>query len=185
MQPPIFDDAGCHIHMNWLDLVLALILVIFAWRCFWLGFIKSVGSLIGLVAGSLVASYFYLKLFGMIGIAFGGLDNIGKVVCFFLLFAVFARLVYLVFVALDKAYDFLSIIPFLGPINNLAGAIFGVLIGLFFCSLLIYVSVRFFPAEGWFGSGLVGSKLAPYFLLAAKLLAPLLSGGLKSLKSII
>lgn len=171
--------------MNWLDFALIAILVIFAWRCFWLGFIKSVGSFIGLVVGSLVASYFYLNLFEIIKIGFGGLDNIGKVVCFFLLFAVFSRLVYVVFVALDKVYDFLSIIPFLGPINNLAGAIFGLLIGLFFSSLVIYVSVRFFPAESWFGLGLVGSKLVPYLLLSAKVLAPLFSDGLKGLKSII
>lgn len=171
--------------MNILDYILIAILISFAIRCFALGFIKSFGSLIGLVIGSFVASYAYLKLFEIVKFIFGGYDNIGKVVCFFLLFALVSRLVYFVFVALDKAYDFLSIIPFLGPINNLAGAILGFLIGVLFCGLVVYVVGRYFPAGNTFGTWLKGSLLAPYLSLVIKILLPMLSGSLKSIKSFV
>jgi uncharacterized membrane protein required for colicin V production len=171
--------------MNWLDFILIAILVIFTWRYFRLGFIKSLGSLVGLAAGAVIASYTYLKLFGLIKVIFGGFDNIGKVVCFFLLFIILSRLIYFVFAALDKIYNFISIIPFLSSINNLAGAILGALIGLLVCSLVLYVGSRFFAANGLVGEWMIGSRLAPYLLLAAKFLTPIMSIGLKNLKSII
>jgi uncharacterized membrane protein required for colicin V production len=171
--------------MNILDYILIAVLILFAVRCFWLGFIKSFGSLIGLIIGSVVASYAYLKLFELIKFIFGGYDNLGKVVCFFLLFAVFSKLVYFIFVALDKAYDFLSIIPFLGPINNLAGAILGLLIGILFCGLAVYVMGRYFPVNETFGGWLKASLLAHYLSLIIKLLLPILSESLKSLKTFI
>ncbi len=121
----------------------------------------------------------------MIKPAFFGMDNIGRLICFFLLLAVFSRIVYVIFVALDKAYDFISIIPFLGSINNMAGAILGALVGLLFCGIAVYIGARFLPADGYLGKTLVESQFAPYFVLAAKIFSPLLSSGLKALKTLI
>jgi uncharacterized membrane protein required for colicin V production len=170
--------------MNWFDIVLIVTLIAFVWRCFWLGFIKTFGSFVGLVVGAIVGSYAYDKLFSIIRPAFFGMDNIGRLICFFLLLVVFSRIVYMIFVALDKAYDFISIIPFLGSINNMAGAILGALVGLLVCGAIVYAGARFFPASGYLGKILVESQFAPYFVLLFKILTPLVSTGIKAVKAL-
>ncbi len=170
--------------MNWLDIVLIAILIAFIWRCFWLGFIKTFGSFVGLIVGGLIGIYAYEKLFSMIRPVFFGLDNIGRLICFFLLLVVFSRIIYIIFVALDKAYDFISIIPFLGSINNMAGAILGTIVGLFVCGVIIYMGARFFPAGTYLGKIVVESMFAPYFILVVKILTPLFVTGWQAVKSL-
>jgi uncharacterized membrane protein required for colicin V production len=158
--------------MNWLDIVLVLIVVAFAWRCFWLGLIKSLGSLVGLAVGFIAANFTYLKLFTIVKPFFGGLDNIGRAVCFIFLFILLSRLIYMIFVALDKVYDFISIIPFLGVINNLAGGALGIVIGVIFTTILVILATKFFPADGFIGKLLEGSLLSSYLANIISLLSP-------------
>lgn len=169
--------------MNWLDLLFIAILIAFVWRCFWLGFIKTFGSFVGLVIGFLAAAYGYEKLLHLIRPVFFGMDNIGRLICFILLLVVFSRIVYIIFVALDKAYDFISIIPFLGSINNMSGAVLGAIVGLFICGMMVYAGARFLPAGSYLGKTLVESQFAPYFVLAVKIISPLLSSGWKAVKA--
>ncbi len=158
--------------MNWLDLILILLIVGFTWRCFSLGLIKSLGSLVGLVVGFIAANFTYLRLFSLVKPFFGGLDNIGRVACFLFLFILLARLIFMIFVALDKIYDFISIIPFLGVINNISGAILGLIIGIVFAAILVILAARFFSSGSFIGNWLEGSLLSSYLIGSIKLLAP-------------
>jgi membrane protein required for colicin V production len=171
--------------MSWLDIVLLIILFTCLWRGFSAGLIKSVGSFVGIIAGAFVASHFYEVSFQLIKGLFGGLDNIGRVVCFIIVFIIASRLIYLLFVLLDKTYNLLSIIPFLKSINHISGGLLGLLVGVVALGLFLYVVAKFTPAESYFGNLLTHSQIAPWLLVTAKILMPLLSGSLKDLKSIL
>jgi uncharacterized membrane protein required for colicin V production len=171
--------------VNWLDVALIIFLAGFVWRGYFTGLIKSVGSFAGVIVGASIASYFYLQFYGLIDQFFGGLDNIGHVISFFIIFIIASKIIYLIFAALDKTYNFISIIPFLKSINRLAGAALGLIIGALITSLLLYVAAKYLPLGAAFDSALVGSKIAPWLLIIANAFLPVLSGGLKSLKTMI
>ena len=171
--------------MSIFDIILLVVLAGCALRGLTTGLIKTVGSLVGLIGGAFLASHFYLALFALISNWFAGYDNIGKVVCFIVIFVIASWIIHLIFVVLDKTYDFLSVIPFLKSINRLAGAILGLLVGGLVIGLLLYVATKYFPFGTTIGNWLSNSQVAPYLLGAAKILLPFLSGSLKSLQSII
>jgi membrane protein required for colicin V production len=171
--------------MNGLDIILVIFLVICLWRGFAAGLIKSIGSFFGIIGGAFIASHFYELLFQLIKNWFGGYDNIGRVVCFIVLFVLASRLISLIFAMLDKTYNLISIIPFLKSINHIAGGILGLLVGAIILGLLVYVVAKYAPAGTMVGDWLLKSQIAPNLLIFAQILLPILSGSLKDLKSIL
>jgi uncharacterized membrane protein required for colicin V production len=170
---------------NWLDIVLIIFLAGFVWRGYFTGLIKMVGSFLGIIAGAAIASRLYLLLFDYIRPVFGGLDNLGRVASFLIVFALASRIIYWIFAFLDKTYDLLSIIPFLKSINRLSGAILGLIVGALATSLLFYVAVKYLPLGGFFDEAISDSKIAPWLLIIANAFLPVLSEGLKNLKAMI
>ena len=168
--------------INWLDAVLLILLISSTWRGYSTGLIKAVGSFAGVIVGASIASYFYLRFYGLVDRFFGGLDNIGYVVSFFI---IASKIIYLIFAALDKTYNFIAIIPFLKSINHLAGAFLGLIIGSLITSLLLYVVAKYLPIGNAFDSALAASKISPWLLIIANAFLPVLSGSLKSLKAMI
>lgn len=170
---------------NWLDIIITLLVGGFIWRGYMTGLIKTVGSFAGVILGAAIASRLYLLVFDFIKPVFFGLDNIGRVISFLLVFAIFSKIIYLIFAALDKTYDFLTIIPFLKSINRLGGAILGLVVGALIISLIFYVCAKYIPLNGFIDEVLSNSRISPWLLVVADVFLPILSGGLKSLKSII
>lgn len=171
--------------VNWFDVILIVFIAGFVWRGYFTGLIKSVGSLAGVILGAAISSRLYLLFFDLIKPIFGGLDNIGRVFSFLIVFVVASKIIYLIFAALDKTYDFLTIIPFLKSINRLGGAILGLVIGALITGLLLYVCAKYIPLNGFFDSALASSKISPWLLPIANAFLPVLSAGLKGLKAAI
>jgi len=171
--------------MTFFDIILIIILLFFAFRGFSLGLIRMVGSLIGTIVGAIAASYFYLNLFNLTKNWFNDFENLGKVVCFLVVFIVASNIIVFLFNVLDKAYNFISIIPFLKTINRLGGAVLGFLVGSLILGLIIYVVAKYAVISSLFGDWLVSSEVAPFLLILAKILMPLLSISFNSIKSII
>ncbi len=171
--------------MTFFDVVLILIMLAFAFRGFAMGLIRMLGSLAGTLVGAFVASYFYLSFFNLIGSWFNGFENLAKVVCFLVLFIIASNIVVMIFSMLDKTYNFLSIIPFLKTINRLCGAILGFVVGALILGLILYVVAKYAGVSTLLGTWLIHSKITPFLLILAKILMPILSFSLKSLKSII
>jgi membrane protein required for colicin V production len=171
--------------MSGFDIVLIVILAICFFRGLASGLIKSIGAFLGIIGGAFLASHFYLTLFPYTQKWFGGYDNIGKVVCFIVIFIVASWLIHILFMLLDKTYNLLSIIPFMKSINRLAGGILGLLVGAIVLGLLIYVISKYAPAGTAIGNWLLNSKVAPWLLSIAQILMPLLSGSLKNIQSLL
>jgi len=147
--------------MNWLDLLIVGILAWFTFRAFTNGLIREVVSLLGLIAGVALAGAFYDDLSANLEfviedattrrlIAFGAIF-IGTTVAGMVIAAV-----------LHTAASML----FLGPLDRLGGAAFGLVKGLLLVQILL-VAVSVFPAQTSVARAAAESTLAPVFLRAA------------------
>jgi len=167
------------------DVILLILLSGFIFYGFFFGLIRTIGSLVGVIAAAFLASRFYLEFFGYFVKFFFGYNNLGKVLSFLILFSLITKVVSFLFSLLDKVFGLLSIIPFLKTINRLAGAIFGFIEGALALGLILYVSSRYALINTLFGSWMANSQLAPFFLKVANLITPLLPEVLKKLQSLI
>lgn len=168
-----------------IDVILLLILAGFVFYGLFFGLIRAVGTFIGVIVGAWLASHFYLTLYSWIDPVFFGFENLGKVLSFLIVFSLTNRLVCFAFYLLDKVFGIISIIPFLKTINRLAGAIFGLAAGALALGLTIFVISRYAILEHWLGQWLLESNLAPKLLQFTKILMPVLSDSLITLKGLI
>ncbi|MCU0680457.1 MAG: CvpA family protein [Planctomycetes bacterium] len=167
------------------DIVLIVIVAGFVFYGLFLGLIKMVGNLVGLVIGAWAASHFYLQLFGWLSQFIHGWDNTMKVVSFFIIFGLVSRLVVIAFSFVEKIFNILSIIPFLKLINRLAGAILGCLEGLLTVGIILFMISRYSVVSSLLGSWLVDSQITPYLLRFVNILSPFFPEALRLLKSIV
>ncbi|NCN25489.1 hypothetical protein COT94_02285 [Candidatus Falkowbacteria bacterium CG10_big_fil_rev_8_21_14_0_10_37_14] len=167
------------------DIILLLFLAGFVFYGLFFGLIRTVGSILGVVVGTWVASRVYLWVFSLVGSLAFGHENTGKVIVFIVCFTVINRIIGLLFAMIDRTYHLLTFVPFLKTINRLGGVVLGFLEGGLVLGLLLYVSARYVPAGIWAATQIQDSGLAPFFLDFANWLVPLLPEILRQLKSII
>jgi len=165
------------------DLILLILLGGFVLFGIWFGFIHTLGSLIGVIAGAFVAGHYYAAL-ATWGVFIWGDGDLGKVIAFIIILLFVNRVVGLFFYIFDRIFEFMEIIPFLTSINRLAGGLLGFLEGAFTIGLILYFLGRY-PVNEWLTSQLQGSQFAPWLVGMAKVLTPLLPELLQKLKSVI
>ncbi len=168
--------------MTIFDLVLLLILFGFIWFDFWLGLIYAVGSLVGVVAASVLASRWYEFVATKLSFIFGTHADLGKIICFVVLYIVIWRLVVFIFSLINKTFNILTFIPFLKSINRLAGAALGFLEGALILGLVLFFLSNF--PIGWLVDLINQSAVAQFLIKIAKILWPLLPIGLKKMHDI-
>ena len=162
------------------DIILLIILSSFVFYGLFFGLIRTLGSLIGWLAGLWLTFVFYLTVFDWVKNLFFGHELAGKVITFIVLFTLINRLIGFIFVLLDRTFDLISIIPFLKTINRLAGAALGFIEGGLVLGLaLLFISETAF--SGW----LAASKVAPFLIGFAKAIMPLLPGLLERVKGVM
>ncbi|MFH1427862.1 MAG: CvpA family protein [Patescibacteria group bacterium] len=171
--------------MTIFDTILLVILAGFVFYGLFYGLIRTLGSLVGVIAGAYLASRWYLIIFDYAQDLFFGYNNLGKVLTFIILFTIINRLIGWLFSILDKTFNILSIIPFLKTINRLAGAVFGFIEGALVLGLVLYVASRYAILGTFFGKWLVNSEIAPFLLRFVEVLKPLLPEVLKKLQGLI
>jgi membrane protein required for colicin V production len=167
------------------DIVLAVILATFIFSGLRKGLIRSLGSIVGLILGAFVASHFYLTFFEWGRSLAGDHEAIGKVIAFIVLFIVVTSLINLVFFLIEKVFNLLAIIPGSRYINNILGALLGLLEGSLFLGLIVFVASRYAIIGNLFGDNLAKSVIAPWLLKIVNIVLPILPEALKALKSII
>lgn len=110
--------------MNWIDLAILLVLASFVvggWRA---GFIIVMGKLVSLVVAVIAAAYAMTWLSGLFDVTWAE-HPVGAVIAFITIAGLASRLVMLAFALLHQAWRVVSIIPFMGPLNRLFGAVAG------------------------------------------------------------
>jgi membrane protein required for colicin V production len=171
--------------MSIFDVILVIILSGFVFYGLFFGLIRTFGTFLGVIVGAVIASRFYLPIASWLEPFFFGYNNLGKVIVFILVFSLVNRLVGFAFYLLDRAFNILSIIPFLKTINRLGGLALGFLTGSLALGLVLYVASKYSILESFFGHWLQNSEVAPFLIKFASLLLPLLPEFLKKLQSLI
>ena len=166
--------------MSIIDAILLIILAGFVFYGLFFGLIRTLGSIISLVAGLWLTFIFYLTVFGWVKNLFFSHELAGKIIVFIVLFTLINRLIGFIFALIDRTFDLLSVIPFLKTINRLAGAALGFIEGGLVLGLaLLFISETAF--SGW----IAASKVAPFLMSFAKAVTPLLPGLLERVKGVM
>ena len=139
--------------MNWLDIVIAIMLILPIFTGLKQGLIKSAISLAGLMIGVVVASNYYHALGDRL--TFITNEDFANIAAFALILLVI-MIIANVIAALLKVT---AKIVLLGWVDHLGGAVFGLLMGAIFMGAILATIVKFF------GSNLIVDSLLAGILL--------------------
>ncbi len=130
--------------MNWLDILIAALLVFLAFSGFKMGLIKAVFAMASLVIGVVLAGQFYDSLSERL--TFIHHQDIANIAAFAIILAL---TVVVAGVAGSIVRGFISLTP-LGLVDRLGGAIAGALVGVIIIGAILIVLTRFpyFDIEG-------------------------------------
>lgn len=156
--------------MNYVDIVILVMLVLSALFGFRSGFIQSVCSLIGLIAGIAIASWNYQLVAFHIepAIRNHALANVAGFCIIAFVVMILAGLLGMIVKGLVRGVG-------LGWLDHTLGLIFGVLRGALLATLCIVLVAAFFPEREW----LSNARLAPYFLGFSQITVTITPGELK------
>lgn len=139
--------------MNRIDVVLAIVLVLFAARGFWRGFSREFFGFVGLIGGLVVAAASYAAAATRVPDAVP--ERLRPIVAFA---AIFFAVDFLANVVGALVHRLLGVL-FLSPVNRLAGAVFGVAKGAAMAMITLLLMRAYTPAPA-FVSELEHSRIA-------------------------
>ncbi len=148
--------------LNGFDWVLILILIGSTVSAFSRGIIRVLASIVGLIAGVLIASWNYVALARMLSQWIPSFET-AEVIAFLLTLILVVAAFSLVASLLSRTVAAVG----LGLLDRLLGAVFGVLRGCVIAAVLMTSLAAFSPNLAW----VKNSHLAPYFLAEAHALS--------------
>jgi membrane protein required for colicin V production len=150
--------------MNWLDIVLISIMAIGALTGLWLGIIKAVLFMAGIIVGVVLAGRFHTPLAEQL--TFIPQESIAKIVAF----AIILIGVMVIALVLARLLKWAASMMMLGWVNRLVGAAFGLLLAATFCGALLAAWLHFFEEGVAIQESIVANILISYFPLVLGLL---------------
>jgi uncharacterized membrane protein required for colicin V production len=165
-------------HFNFLDIILLVIGFGYVWGGWWTGLIQSIGGLVGLFVGEVVAGRTYEKFATVMSPVFAGNQIVAKVFAFLLIFLLVAKLVGALFWVVNKMFNIIAIVPGMKFANHVGGAFFGLIEASLFIGIGLQFLVRL-PISASFASFVHNSFVATYALNITGWLVPLLPGVIK------
>ncbi|MFA6537358.1 MAG: CvpA family protein [Patescibacteria group bacterium] len=165
--------------MNILDYILLGFILMTALLGLRKGFLLSLGSIVGIVAGAVLASRFYPLLAG-----FFGNTNTANLVSFILVFGVIIKVVGLLFWLLGKIFQIVTVLPFIATFDRLLGLILGTVKAIFICAVVLNIALKF-PINYWMMEQMTGSIITKVLLNISQIFLPLFPEALKKLKSFL
>ncbi len=163
--------------MNLLDLIIIILIFLSFWEGWRQGFLRALGSLIGFIVGIWVAGHY----FESVAAWFGQEGAFAKIIAFIILYGMVAVIFTIVFWILDKILRF---IPLAKTFNKLLGSILGILEGILFLGIFLYLLSRY-SFWGFLDRWIADSQLAVILVKIAGFLTPLLPEAVRLLKSVI
>jgi len=153
--------------MNWLDAAIVIAIAWFTFAAFRAGIIREVVAVIAFVVGVLAAGFYYDDLARDVLLVINN-DTAANVIAFLVLFGAMALAGQLAAILLKQMAGLL----FLGWLDHLAGAAFGLLKGLILVEVFLILFTTY-PCLG-LGDTIRGSAIAPLFLDRGPVLLKLL-----------
>ena len=167
--------------MTIFDLSLLIVILGFAVNGLFRGLIKMVGAIVALVLGIFFASRLYLPFYEWGSNYVSGQENVLKIISFVIVLLVISKLIELIFKFLEKVFKIAAFIPGSRLINNILGAVFGILLGSLLLGTIIYFMTQYLDIGGSISELISSSKIASILLEINKIILPLLPESLKSI----
>jgi membrane protein required for colicin V production len=125
--------------VSWIDIVILLVIGVFVFRNTWIGFLRGLSSLLGIVLGVIFAGRYHVLLHPILA------PWIGKKWVSFVAFLVAFFIVYLsVFILVEILRKFFHR-AHLSWVDRLLGFLFGLIKGILLISLIFLLLATFFP----------------------------------------
>ncbi len=159
-------------------LIILLALLVYGWRT---GLIKTVGGLIGLIVGIILASRYFQIVADWVLPIVDNRENLAKIIGYLVVF-VAVNVIIGIFVSILTSI--FKIIPFLTTLNRLSGAILGLIAGVFGIGFLI-IMIDKFPFSEFVTKYFANSELVPCLVAVASYLTPLLPEAVEQAKGIL
>jgi uncharacterized membrane protein required for colicin V production len=168
--------------MNTTDIALLILLFGFTWAGFWYGLIQTLGGIVGVIAGAVIAGRTYGTAAGWIASA----TNLALTqwVAFMVIFIVVNRLAAIAVGIIGKALNVVSIVPGVKSANRLGGALVGLVEGALVLGLIIAVAEHL-NINATFVQLLDNSSIAKLLSAIGSSLMPLLPVALKCTQELL
>lgn len=123
------------------DIVILVLIALATAYGFFKGLIKSVGYVVSIALGIIVANYYYVVIFKKTGEFlhnYYGYERAGQIIIYFLIFSIVSRLIYMGFILVERLLNAVSILPGMKLLNRLLGGILGLFIVVFAISIIFH-----------------------------------------------
>ncbi|MBI3956870.1 MAG: CvpA family protein [Candidatus Kerfeldbacteria bacterium] len=164
--------------MTTLEIVLLAVIAGFGIVGFAKGLIQAIGSIIGVVIGTIVATRAFDDVAALATPLFGGNQIAASVTAFIVLFLLTSQLVGFVVRLIDQAFKIIALFPGLKLINRVGGLVLGLFEGVLVVGVVLHLvtrlpisneSLTFIRDSFWLRTFLgVGDWLVPLFPEALK-----------------
>jgi len=158
--------------MNWVDIVIVLVALGYAFSGFFQGAIRTVIGFIGLIAGIYLAGQFYPQVSAVL---FASDPSWGPVIAWVIVFAVVNIAAGIIGWVLSRVVKAVL----LGWVDKLVGLAIGAIVGLLTCAALLAVVMKYLPGTD---ATIAGSGLATFLLDKFPLVLGLLPSEFSSIK---
>lgn len=166
-----------------LDAVLIVVIAGFAVVGFTTGLIQAVGSIVGMVIGSIIAARTFRSVGGFTLPLLGNSEVVAAITSFILVFGVTTKIIGLLFHLVDKAYKLAAIIPGLKGFNRLGGLVLGAVEGALFTGIILGVAVKL-PLSEQMLATIHDGAVSRFLLAVSGWVIPLLPGVYEKARSV-
>lgn len=166
--------------MSIFDLALIIIILGFVINGLFKGIIKMTGSIVALFLGIFLASRLYLVFYSFISTYISGSANILKIIAFVIILLLSAKIIELIFKLIEKVFKIAAFIPGSKFLNNILGAVFGLILGSLLLGIIIHFMGHYLDLSGVVSNLINSSKIVPLLLEVNKISVVFLPESLRS-----
>ncbi len=166
--------------MTLFDIILIIIIAMFGVNGFRSGALRTIGSVVGFIAGLTIANRYYGDIATWIAPMIGGQVLLAKVIVYPLLVVVISKVIGLLCWLVGKMFGF---IPLLGTFNLVIGAFIGALEATLILGLALTLLVRY-PSISVVTEEVSRSSVAPQLMSAFSRLTTLMPAEFQSLDTL-
>jgi len=167
--------------MKFFDIAIFIIFFGFCWFGFWRGLIQTLGSIVGIFLGAILASRWYDQVIPILGM---NETPATRIIVFILLFILIVKLTGLLFQIIHKSFKIAAFLPGLKTLNRFAGLVLGAVEGALFLGVVLNF-IKNAATGTIFEDTLAGSVLVGFFVAFASWIVPLFPKALRKVNDLM
>ena len=169
--------------MSFFEANILIVFLAFIWFALWRGLLQTIGSILGIFLGVILASRWYETVLGFFSDNLSG-NKTASIIAFVILFIVIVKLFGIVLSMFLKMFNIITLIPGLKILDRLAGAALGAVEGALVLGVILNFITHLPIATGFEGT-IESSSLSNFFMTFASWLVPLFPEALRKATDMI